>query len=192
MAEIKRRDFLKAGTLATLASISPAALARLSKGATIAKSDGEMLRLFDDSEARVLEAIAERIIPATDTPGAKDLGVVHFIDRACDEEMATALPFIRQSIADINMLVGVSHDGIENFAALDDDAQDAFLKTQELTPFFQLMLFLTRAGYYGMAKYGGNADHRSWELVGYRGHHGGWQYPFGHYDAEVHGGKVND
>jgi len=36
--------------------------------------------LFDDHQARTVEALAEQIIPATDTPGAKEAGVAEYID----------------------------------------------------------------------------------------------------------------
>ena len=35
-----------------------------------------------------------------------------------------------------------------------------------------------------MRSYGGNQDHVGWDLIGFGGHHGGWAYPFGYYDAE--------
>ena len=40
-------------------------------------------------------------------------------------------------------------------------------------------------------KHGGNKNHASWDLVGYKGHHGAWTAPFGHYDAEYAKGKVD-
>ena len=30
-------------------------------------------------------------------------------------------------------------------------------------------------------------NHVGWELIGFEGHNGAWEYPFGHYDAAVHG-----
>lgn len=186
MTTIKRRDFLKSGSIAAVAGLSPASVLAISESASTARDANRALRLFDAHEARQLDAITERIIPRTETPGAHDLGVMHFIDRACADEMATALGFIQHSIREFDRLVSATDSDAESFADLSESRQIAFLKTQEATPFFQLMGMMTRFGYYGMSKYGGNADHASWALVGYRGHNGGWQYPFGEYDAEVH------
>jgi len=38
--------------------------------------------ILSATDAATLEAVAERILPATETPGATDLGVIHFADRA--------------------------------------------------------------------------------------------------------------
>ena len=52
---------------------------------------------------------------------------------------------------------------------------------------FNLMWAMTIFGFFSMEKYGGNRDQVGWELIGFEGGHGPWQYPFGYYDAQVHG-----
>lgn len=192
MTTIKRRDFLRNTTAAFVAGMSPATVFAISEIAHTAKLEAQPLKIFTAGQARQLDAITERIIPRTETPGAHDLGIIHFIDRACADEMATSLGFIRHSLAEFHDQVQAAHDDATSFADLTPTQQDAFLKTQESTAFFELMGVVTRFGYYGMSKYGGNANHASWPLLGYRGHNGGWEYPFGHYDAEVHRGKADE
>nr|MDJ0712560.1 gluconate 2-dehydrogenase subunit 3 family protein [Woeseiaceae bacterium] len=70
------------------------------------------------------------------------------------------------------------------FADLDADAQDEALRSIEDDGRFEVWRVLTIFGFFAMAKYGGNKDHASWDLVGYEGHHGAWVPPFGYYDAE--------
>ena len=43
---------------------------------------GERLHALTARQARFIDAIAERILPATDTPGAIEAGAVFYIDRA--------------------------------------------------------------------------------------------------------------
>ena len=48
------------------------------------------------------------------------------------------------------------------------------------------MRFMTLCGFFGMSSYGGNRDNVGWELLGFDGHRGAWQPPFGHYDIGEH------
>ena len=50
---------------------------------------------------------------------------------------------------------------------------------------------MTVFGFFAMEKYGGNRDQVGWDLIGFEGDHGPWQYPFGYYDAQVRG-EAND
>jgi hypothetical protein len=51
---------------------------------------------------------------------------------------------------------------------------------------------MTIFGFFAMEKYGGNRGHVGWDLIGFEGHHGAWQYPFGYYDAAYHSGAGDD
>lgn len=51
-------------------------------GPSAAPSDSLALMYLNDFEARTVEAITERIIPAGDVGGAAEAGVVYYIDRA--------------------------------------------------------------------------------------------------------------
>ena len=46
-------------------------------------------------------------------------------------------------------------------------------------------------GFFAMSRYGGNRDNIAWDLIGFEGNHGAWEYPFGYYDAEYAREKSN-
>jgi gluconate 2-dehydrogenase gamma chain len=134
-------------------------------------------------EAADFAAIAARIIPSTDTPGAAEAGVIHFFDNAFAAEMSGMLAAARAGLAKFNATLAESFTGKERFASLSPDEQDAFLSTQDSGAFFKLCWQMTIFGFFSMSKYGGNRDHVGWDLIGFEGNTGVWQNPFGYYDA---------
>ena len=52
------------------------------------------------AEAVEIEAIASQIIPSGDMPGAREAGVVYFIDRAIGTFFASELPAFRKGLGD--------------------------------------------------------------------------------------------
>jgi gluconate 2-dehydrogenase gamma chain len=189
LEDLSRRAFLKSsGALAgsSYLRILAPAVAAISQAACTAHSKTLPFSVLADDEARDFAAIAARIIPTTDTPGATEAGVIHFIDQAFDAEMSSQLEFARGALGEFNQALNDVHGDLR-FDELDEDTQDAFLTTRERTPLFQLMWAMTIFGFFSMPKYGGNRDKVGWELIGFEGDHGPWQYPFGYYDAQVHG-----
>ena len=182
---LSRRGFLQAaGALsgsAWLRSTAPL-LAGITQAACTARDEGSAYRVLNEDDAADFAAIAARLIPTTDTPGASEAGVIHFIDQAFAADMAGSYEFALAGLAELNA------DGAR-FAALGTGEQDDALRQAEGTPFFELMRVMTIFGFFAMPSYGGNADRIAWKLIGFEGHHGAWQYPFGHYDAEIHGGR---
>ena len=188
--KLSRRSFLQsAGSLtgATyLRLLGPATLA-IAQSACSAKKQGKPFKVLDALEAAEFAAIAARIIPTTDTPGATEAGVVYFFDHALAANMSGELDAARAGLAAFTATLTETHGGASSLSELSEAEQDAFLRTQEGSNFFELMWFLTICGFFAMESYGGNKDHIGWDLIGFEGHHGGWQYPFGYYDAQVHG-----
>lgn len=192
--ELSRRLFLQsAGAIAgsSYLRILVPGVAAISQAACSASEANTAFVVLESDEARDFAAIAARILPTTDTPGATEAGVIHFIDQAFDAEMSGQLEFARGALAELNQALATAY-GDKRLDELDEDAQDEFLKTHEETPFFDLMWTMTVFGFFAMPKYGGNREQVGWELVGFEGHHGPWQYPFGYYDAEVHGETPGD
>ena len=184
---VSRRDFLlSASSLsgATLLRSSATSLVAIASAACTAREEQAEFETLGTAEAADIGAIAARIIPTTDTPGASEAGVVYFFDKALGAEMGDKLGEIRAGIRRLNETIGRG----KNFSGLSPEEQDDHLRSIENTAFFLLMREMTIYGFFAMSGYGGNRDHLSWDLIGFKGHNGGWQYPFGYYDAQVHAG----
>lgn len=192
---LSRRRFLQStGSLtgaAYLRLLGPGLIV-ITEAACTAKQAESPFKVLGRDEAGDLAAIAARIIPTTDTPGATEAGVIHFFDNAFATEMSGQLDGARAGLAEFNAALAAAHPGGGRFADLSEDEQDAFLRSQESGTLFGLAWTMTMFGFFSMEKYGGNKDHIGWELIGFEGHHGGWQYPFGYYDAELHGETNRD
>lgn len=180
-----RRNFLSATgslTATTYLRMLAPGVAAIAQAACSARDEEAPFAVLGADEARDFAAIAARIIPTTDTPGANEAGVIYFIDRAFAEEMNGQLEFARQQLSEFNIEL------IEaRFGDLEDGEQDEFLQGKQSSPLFNMMWAMTMFGFFSMPKHGGNKDKVGWELIGFEGDHGPWTYPFGHYDAEVHG-----
>ncbi len=191
---LSRRSFLQATSTLTgaayLRMLAPG-LAAITQTACSARDEGMAFAILGADEARDFAAIAARIIPTTDTPGASEAGVIHFIDQAFAAEMSGQLNFARAGLAEFNDALRGEHASAVHLGDLSEDEQDAFLQTRESSGLFNLMWAMTIFGFFAMEKYGGNKDQVGWELIGFEGGHGPWQYPFGYYDAEVHGKADN-
>lgn len=132
-------------------------------------------------EARDLEAVAEQIMPATDTPGARDVGVIRFMDQALDSFAGEMVGPVRGGLEDLNGRVRRAHSDVERFSELGFAEQTALLEEIEDGPFFQTVRYLTVVGMFSLPRYGGNRDEKGWEVLGFD-ERPVWQPPFGYYD----------
>lgn len=106
---------------------------------------------FQPSEFQTVEALTERIIPRSDTPGAKDAGVTLLIDRAILADPTLMQPY-RAGIADLNALALNSYG--QEFVLLDDERQISLLTpvsldaNSSLGKFFLMVKDMTVDAYY--------------------------------------------
>jgi len=178
-----RRQFLQqsAGVAgASWLKVVVPGMAAIAQAACTAKEEVKRFTILSDDEAREFEAIAARIIPTTDTPGAREAGVVHFFDQSFGTFNAPMLPMLRDGLAELQASLG---DNVA-FSDLGEAEQDAALEARQQTPFFGLIRMMTFAGFFGMSEYGGNKDGVGWELLGMSPHAHAYTSPFGYYDAE--------
>lgn len=106
---------------------------------------------FQPEEFRAIEAMSERIVPRSDTPGAKDAGVALLIDKAIVADPTLTQPF-RAGITDLNALALVGYNA--KFADLTEEQQIAVLTPLSLNPdsslgnFFRMVKDMTVDAYY--------------------------------------------
>jgi gluconate 2-dehydrogenase gamma chain len=162
----------------------------IAEEAHAAHLNGAAFTTLSDAEAVEIEAIAAQIIPTDDTPGAREAGVIYFIDRILGERPDGDLPSVREGLADLTERTTSSHAGVSKFSDLTAPDQIALLTEIEDTPFFETLRFLTMAGMFAHPSCGGNRDRIGWKLIGFDDRHF-WQPPFGHYDANYEGAKDN-
>ncbi len=137
------------------------------------------------AQAADVEAISAQIVPSDATPGAREAGVVFFIDRALATFFAPLAGEFRAQLAQFQAACRARHPD-EPFAALSSELQIAFLKTVDTTPFFARMRMLTVLGLFSMPAYGGNRNLVGWNLLGFEDQHV-FEPPFGHYDRDYPG-----
>lgn len=138
------------------------------------------------TEATEVEAIANQIVPRTDTPGARDAKVIYFIDRALGTFWASELPAFRKGFAEFQAEYAAHSSTAAPFSVAGSARQIAWLHEVDGTPFFQTVRRLTLLGLIASPKYGGNYEKVGWKLLGFEDRHV-WAPPFGYYDKDYPG-----
>lgn len=121
---------------------------------------------FSAAQAADIDAIASRIIPTDDEPGAHEAGAMYFIDNTLTTFAKDQAPFFDKGLSDLAKAVKAKHGATATFASLTPADQDAQLKLMEKTPFFGAMRYATIAGFLAHPRYGGNKDYIGWKFIG--------------------------
>lgn len=184
-----RRDFLaRSGSAAGgawLAGLAPL-IAATQACAADARRDGLPFTTFTEREGADFDALSGRIIPADDTPGAREAGVVYFADQALGSFMGDLLPEIRAGLARLHERALASDS--RPFAELADDVQDELVGTVERDDpaFFSFARSLVVLGMVSDPAHGGNQNGIGWQMIGFEDDFA-YQPPFGYYDRDEHG-----
>ena len=141
------------------------------------------LEYFTASQAAEVEAIAAAIIPTTDTAGAREAGVVYFIDRGLRTFAVEQQKPFAEAMAAVDAKRKELFPASADFAFLSAAQQNEILKAIENTPAFGIFQFATVVGFLCNPEDGGNRDMIGWKLVGFD-HAPTHTPPFGYYDAE--------
>lgn len=185
---ISRRDILRsAGMMGAAAVTTPATLASAAAGAAPAAATPgaaqvaprqEAFENLTATEADVLEAIVERLIPSdAHGPGAREARVGHYIDRALGGALVSSRAAYAAGLASLERYAQSSRG--KPFLGLSNTDKDSVLTDVETgaatgfggssAQFFSLVLNHTRQGMFSDPYYGGNANFIGWDLLGYPG-----------------------
>ena len=82
-------------------------------------------KVLTPSETRTLAAMADRIFPKTDTPGAMEIGVLNYIDIALTGDYAALAPLYRLGLRAVNRFARAKF--AKRFPDLNEEQKDAVL-----------------------------------------------------------------
>jgi gluconate 2-dehydrogenase gamma chain len=166
MTDYSRRDFVRitaagAGGLLFMSSC---------------KSNASRWFFFTSEEAALAESIIACLIPADDFPGAKEAGVINFIDRQLVGYHRRFQNIYRTGLANIRESC-IQQFG-NSFINLAEEKKILFLNSMEdntvagenwkdfaSSDFFNLLLNHTMQGFYGSPRHGGNKDYASYRML---------------------------
>lgn len=160
---VSRREFVAGvAALSAVWMVAGTACAREGGGA----SPDTKLVHFTPDQAKQVDAISARILPSDGTPGAREAGVLYFIDRTLTTFAKDQVPLFADGLTNLAAATVTAHGTGATFAGLTSEQQDALLRTIEKTPFFGAIRFATIAGFLSLPKYGGNKDYVGWKFIG--------------------------
>jgi gluconate 2-dehydrogenase gamma chain len=190
ITETRRRFVVESCSLlgGTLLAAQLPAVQSAAEYARRAFEQGQPFRILTADEVVDLTAVASQIMPTTDTPGAREAGVIYFIDRALETFSSERLSAVRAGLKDLQSNAETRFAGVHRFSDLEFDQQTEVLKALEETEFFTAMRYLTVAGMFANPSYGGNRDRVGWDLLGFDSSPV-FSPPFGYYDREATEGR---
>jgi gluconate 2-dehydrogenase gamma chain len=156
---------------------------------------------FSPEQAAEIDAIAARIIPTDGTPGAREAGVVYFIDRALTTFASDDQKTYKEGLPELQARVRELFPAVERFSAATPEQQDEVLRSLDdhapvparpfrprpaAQSFFETLRQHTIAGFLIDPDTGGNRDGVGWKVIGREREHM-FQPPFGYYDKDYPG-----
>ena len=165
-------------------SLAPAALADMS----LARAVSPSFQNFDLAEAAEIEALTAQIIPSTDGPGAREAGVILFIDRSLSALGAENRDVYRKGMTSVQKKREELFPGSHNITSLSYEQQIQLIRAIEHTEFFEVLRIDTIVGFLSDPKYGGNRGGVGWKHIGFDNQMA-FEAPFGYYDAQQDGAE---
>jgi gluconate 2-dehydrogenase gamma chain len=203
---LSRRRFLAHGltslSSAWIAAQWPAVLAAADHAHRAAQSaTPPKFEFFSPEQATEIDAIAARIIPTDDMPGAREAGVVYFIDRALTTFASDDQKTYKEGLPELQARVRELFPAVERFSAATPEQQDEALHSLDehsaaparpFRPrpdgqnFFETIRQHTIAGFLIDPDSGGNRNGVGWKVIGREREHI-FKPPFGYYDKDYPG-----
>ena len=205
--ELSRRRFLSQAGIGVSAAWVSAHWPEMVSAATHAHQAAQSgaaykFEFFTPAEAVEIDALSARIIPTDDTPGAREAGVLYFIDRALVTFGSGDQQKYRDGLVELQSAVPAKFPGVEKFSALAPEQQDELLHTIETNQtekaprrrrlnsgqtFLEALRVATISGFLIDPEADlGNRGGVGWKMIGREPAHS-FQPPFGYYDKDYPG-----
>jgi gluconate 2-dehydrogenase gamma chain len=206
---LTRREILSQGlagmSAAWVSAHWPAMLSAASHARQAVKSGAPAkFEFFTSEQAAEIEAASARIIPTTDTPGAREAGVVFFIDRALVTFAKDNQKLYAEGLPELQARARELFPAVEKFSSATPEQQDEILKSLDAQSspgrgrsarrraaaqsFFQTLRVHTIDGFLidPDSDKRGNRGGVGWKVIGREDAHM-FQPPFGYYDKDYPG-----
>jgi len=134
-------------------------------------------RVLSDQEALLVDAVSEQIIPADRDPGAREAGVVYFIDKQLEGYYKRYAEKYHNGLRCLEQTSQAMFS--KNFEQLTWTDQTRLLKAMERSKvpkgiwknpssrsFFNLIRNHSMQGFYGSPRHGGNRNYVSYKMLG--------------------------
>jgi len=204
--ELSRRRFLSQAGIGISAAWISAHWPEMVSAAThahqaVQSGTAYKFEFFTPTEAAEIDALSARIIPTDEMPGAREAGVLYFIDRALVTFASGDQQMYRDGLAQLQSVVQEKFPGVEEFSAATTEQQNEILRsvdTNQKEPtigrlqkssqkFFEALRMATISGFLIDPEVGtGNRGGVGWKLIGREPEHS-FQPPFGYYDKDYPG-----
>ena len=203
-----RRQFLlnsiSGGAAAWATAHWPAVLAAAQQARDTAQKGGvTQFEYFSPEVAAEVESMVARIIPTDETAGAREAGVVYFIDRALATFAKNDRKLYEEGLAEVQAQLQRRFPDVPKFSMAGPAQQDEVLRSlDDNAPyggrpfanhspgqsFFETLRQHAIAGFLidPESDRRGNRDAIGWQLIGREREHM-FQPPFGHYDRDYPG-----
>jgi hypothetical protein len=204
--DIGRRNFLLQGcsglSAVWITTQLPALVSAAKHARDSAQSSAPKLTFFTSEQAVEIDAITSRIIPSDDTPGAREAGVVYFIDKALTTFAVDEQQHYREGLVEIAARTKELVPALDKFSAATPEQQDEILHSfDENAPamrrpnrprpgagqnFFETLRTHTIIAFLLDPDSGGDPNGTGWKILGRERAHM-FQPPFGYYDKDYAG-----
>ena len=204
--DLNRRDFLLRSCSSLTAIWVSSHWPSLCSAATHARlavqaPESAKLSFFTPAQAVEIDAITARIIPTTETPGAREAGAVYFIDRALTTFAVDQQTAYREGFPELEARAHEMFPAVEKFSSATPEQQDEILHTYDQTNakpsrrgargmaggnFFETVRMHTIVAFLLDPDAGGDPKGVGWTVIGRDREHM-FHSPFGYYDKDYPG-----
>jgi gluconate 2-dehydrogenase gamma chain len=204
--DLTRRNFLLQGCSSISAIWVSTHWPALLSAAKHARSSAQSptppkLEFFTPEQAAEIDAITARIIPTDETPGAREAGVVYFIDRALTTFAVDDQNSYREGLPELQARTREIFPAVEKFSAATPEQQDEVLHSLDeqaeanrrpyrpraaAQTFFETLRMHTIVAFLLDPDAGGDPKGVGWKVIGREREHM-FQPPFGYYDKDYPG-----